>query len=329
MQKHNITIERYNADSASVWDDFVDKSKNGTFLFKRAYMDYHADRFEDFSLMIYGSHSRPSTSLGINSNGNLLAILPANRKENTLYSHQGLTYGSLLVTTEISQSLMLEIFDALKAYLKPLGFEKIYYKTVPAIYHKLPCEEDLYALFRNNATLVARGSSTTIDLQKLIASSRLKRVSRRVKNHNLRYEIHENVDAFWPIIEENRMRKHNVTPVHSRKEINRLQSLFPKNIRSVAVFSDDKVVAGGVVYLANDVAHLQYASASLDGEKMYAGDFLYDCFIHKLFPNYRYFDFGISTEKNGRYLNEGMATHKEEFGGNTVVYDHYEIVISG
>ena len=120
MQKHNITIERYNADSASVWDDFVDKSKNGTFLFKRAYMDYHADRFEDFSLMIYNGHSRHSRE-----GGNPLAILPANRKENTLYSHQGLTYGSLLVTTEISQGLMLAIFEELKAFLKPLGFEKI------------------------------------------------------------------------------------------------------------------------------------------------------------------------------------------------------------
>jgi hypothetical protein len=158
-------------------------------------------------------------------------------------------------------------------------------------------------------------------------SSRLKRVLRRAEKYNLRYEIHSNVNAFWSIIEETRMRKHNVNPVHSQEEINLLQMLFPQNIRSVVVFADDKVVAGGVVYLVNDVVHLQYASASPEGEKMHAGDFLYALFIHRLFPEYRYFDFGISTEKGGRFLNEGLIAHKEEFGGNTVVYDHYEMTV--
>jgi len=322
MQNHNITIERYNADSASVWDDFVDKSKNGTFLFKRAYMDYHADRFEDFSLMIYSSHSEPKAR-------NLLAILPANKAEKTLYSHQGLTYGSLLVTTEISQGLMLAIFDALKAFLKPLGFEKIYYKTIPAIYHKLPCEEDLYALFRHNAKLVVRNCSTTFDIQKSKTASKYRlRVSNAAEKHNLRYEIHGNVDAFWPIVEEKLNQKHGVLPVHSQAEINLLQTSLPQNIQGIAVFSDDKIVAGAVVYLANDVAHLQYAAVSPEGEKMGAGEFLYDSLIHKLYPEFRYFDFGISTEKGGHFLNEGLIFYKEKFGGSTIVYDHYEIEIS-
>jgi hypothetical protein len=332
MQKFKIHIKRYEKTDALVWDKFIDQSKNGTFLFKRAYMDYHADRFEDFSLLVF------CTSASI-CNQKLIAVLPANNckgttcwaptdcapTKKTLYSHQGLTYGSLLVSPDISQVLTLAIFDEIKLFLKSQNFEKIYYKCIPAIYHKLPCEEDLYALFRNDAKLVVRNCSTTICMQKPIASSRLKRVSKRVEKYGLRYEEHSNVDAFWHIIEEIRMKKYKVRPTHSRDEINLLQSRFPQNIRSFAVFSDDKVVAGGVVYLANDVVHLQYASASSEGEKMHAGDFLYDLFIHKLFPEYRYFDFGISNEKGGHYLNENLIAHKEEFGGNTVVYDHYEI----
>jgi len=314
MQKFNINIKRYEKIDSSIWDAFIEKSKNGTFLFKRAYMDYHADRFEDFSLMVF-------------ENEKLIAVLPANRNNEILYSHQGLTYGSLLISTDVSQSLMLAIFDELKSFLKPLGFEKIYYKLIPAMYHKLPCEEDLYALFRNHAKLVARGCSTTVCIQKPNDSSRLKRVSRRIEQHNLRYEFQSNVDKFWSIIEENRMRKRRIVPVHSQEEINLLQSLFPQNIRSVAVLSNDVVVAGGVVYLANDVVHLQYASASPEGEKIHASDFLYHLFIHQLFPNYRYFDFGISTEDNGNFLNTGLIAHKEEFGGHTTVYDHYEITL--
>ena len=314
MQKFNITIKRYTSSDSSVWDAFVDKSKNGTFLFKRAYMDYHAHRFEDFSLLFF-------------ENKKLIAILPAHKENQTLCSHFGLTYGSLLISTNVSQRMVLAIFDEMKSFLKPLGFEKIYYKLVPAIYHKYPCEEDLYALFRNNARLVARNCSTTICIQKPNTSSRLKRVSRRAERNSLRYEEHHNVNEFWHIIEENRMKKYSVRPVHSRDEINLLISLFPQNIRSIAVYAGDEVVAGGVVYLANDVAHLQYASASPKGEKIHAGDFLYDVFIRKLFADYRYYDFGISTEKNGQFLNEGLITHKEEFGGHTVVYDHYEMYL--
>jgi hypothetical protein len=312
MQNFKINIKRYSSSDSSAWDAFVDKAKNGTFLFKRAYMDYHAHRFEDFSLMIF-EHEK------------LIAVLPANRKENILHSHQGLTYGSLLVSTDVSQCLVLAIFDELKSFLKPLGFEKIYYKMVPAIYHKYPCEEDLYALFRHNAKLVARSCSTTICIQKPNPSSRLRRVSKRAEKNNLRYEIHPNANAFWSIIEEKRMQKYQTAPVHSIEEINLLQSLFPQNIQSVAVVVGDEVVAGGVVYLANDVVHLQYASASPKGEKLYAGDFLYDLFVHRLFSKHRYFDFGISTENCGQFLNKGLIAHKEEFGGHTIVYDHYEL----
>jgi hypothetical protein len=316
VKTFEIHIKRYEKTDSSVWDGFVDQTKNGTFLHKRTYMDYHADRFEDFSLMVFEKN-------------NLIALLPANKKDKILYSHQGLTYGSLLVSTDVSQSLVLAIFEELSLFLTLQEFEKIYYKVVPAIYHKLPCEEDLYALFRNDAKLVVRNCSTTFDIQKSKPSSklRLSRLSKHVELHNLRYEFHKNVNAFWSILEDNLMKKHNVKPVHSRDEINLLQSLFPDNIQAIAVFSNDRIVAGAVVFLANNVAHLQYAAVSPEGEKIYAGEFLYDLFIHKLFSDYRYFDFGISTEKGGWVLNESLIAYKEKFGGNTVVYDHYEIEI--
>ena len=46
-------IIRYTPDKADEWNQFIAKSKNGTFLFDRHYMDYHRDRFEDHSLMFY------------------------------------------------------------------------------------------------------------------------------------------------------------------------------------------------------------------------------------------------------------------------------------
>ena len=78
-------IIRYSADKADEWNAFVAASKNGTFLFDRRYMDYHSDRFLDHSLMFY-------------EKGRLYAVMPANDdKHGTLFSHQGLTYGGLIM----------------------------------------------------------------------------------------------------------------------------------------------------------------------------------------------------------------------------------------
>lgn len=41
----------------------------------------------------------------------------------------------------------------------------------------------------------------------------------------------------------------------------------------------------------------------------------------------RYLDFGISTEDSGKVLNEGLISQKESFGGRTVVYQTWELVI--
>ena len=46
-----ITIRRYAPADKPLWDGFVALSKNATFLHYRDYMDYHSDRFSDFSLM--------------------------------------------------------------------------------------------------------------------------------------------------------------------------------------------------------------------------------------------------------------------------------------
>ena len=53
-----IEIRRYSNTDKPIWDDFVKWSKNATFLHLRDYMDYHADRFDDFSLMAFNHHGK-------------------------------------------------------------------------------------------------------------------------------------------------------------------------------------------------------------------------------------------------------------------------------
>src|SRR4029453_8772018 len=76
-------LVRYSLDRKAAWDEFVARSKNGTFLFRRDYMDYHADRFDDHSLLAYQGDQ-------------LVAVLPANLAGDALVSHGGLTYGGFV-----------------------------------------------------------------------------------------------------------------------------------------------------------------------------------------------------------------------------------------
>lgn len=145
-----IKVVKYTPSKAEEWNAFVGQSKNGTFLFYRGYMDYHADRFSDFSLMFY-------------EKGKLCALLPANRCDNTLYSHQGLTYGGLITTSENTTAQVCQLFTELNIFLRNEGFRHVVYKPVPNIYHQLSAEEDLYALFVIcHAKLLGRDVSSVI-----------------------------------------------------------------------------------------------------------------------------------------------------------------------
>ena len=129
-------IRRYTPALANEWNQFVAASKNGTFLFDRRYMDYHADRFQDHSLLFY---------LG----ERLLAVLPAHQSGDTLCSHNGLTYGGLVMSPRLTVVQTMNLFRELNDYLRGEGFRHVSYKCIPWIYHRLPAEEDLYALITN------------------------------------------------------------------------------------------------------------------------------------------------------------------------------------
>ena len=104
-----------------------------------------------------------------------------------------------------------------------------------------------------------------------------------------------------------------------------MKSLFPNDIRLFVAKADDRIVAGTLVYETSQVAHAQYIAASKEGRAVGALDGLFCYLINEVFAEKKYFDFGISTEQGGRYLNEGLAFQKEGFGARAVVYDTYLI----
>lgn len=307
---------RYTTSLKERWDRFVDDSKNGTFLFHRGYMDYHSDRFEDFSVVITDDKDA------------IVALFPANIKGSAVVSHGGLTYGGVVLSDAFSGAEILNLFDVLVDFLKRHGIRSVVYKPVPWIYHRQPSEEDLYALFRLKASLIVRNLSTAINLTDPISSSRLgKRALKRQRKNHIRVSETDDVNEFWNIVIEDRRERHNVVPVHTAAELMLLKSRFPDNIRFFTALKEEtgEVLGGAVIYLDRGVIHLQYAACTHEGKDLYATDVIYHELIYNIMAGNRFFDFGISNEDGGWYLNEGMVRHKEEFGGRSVVYDMYEI----
>ncbi len=276
-------------------------------------MDYHSDRFSDFSLMFYRE-------------GVLRALLPANVSDNTLFSHQGLTYGGLIADDNTTAAETLTLFHEMNEYLRTNGITKVLYKCIPWIYHKHPSEEDLYAIFREcNAKLVVREISSAIVLNDRIKWHRDRKYGiNKAANNNVTIERSDDFSKFWEVLEQNLENKYGIKPVHTVDEIELLKSRFPDNIILYVARQGEKVLGGTVLYVTDKVIHAQYISASAEGKRLRVIDAIYNVILNRDFNDYQYFDFGKSTEENGLYLNENLIYQKEGFGGRGVCYDTYE-----
>lgn len=310
-----ITLKKYQYTEKDAWDNFVKNSRANTFLLLRDFVEYHSDRFQDFSLMIYRK-------------GKLEAVLPGNIKDSIFYSHQGLTYGGLITSSKLTATDVLAIFSELEIFLRENGISEVYYKVLPYIYHKQPMQEDIYALYRLKAKRVSCTLSSTIFKEDKVPFNESRKSGlRKAKNSGVKVQVCDEFESFWDILNENLLNNHGVKPVHTVDEIRKLHALFPENIVLVSSRVNDRMVAGTVLFVMGDLIHVQYISANTEGKQIGAIDLLFDEIINSLFPNIATIDFGHSNEDSGNYLNERLIFQKEGFGGRGVVYEtfHYKL----
>ena len=253
-----MTIERYTPAMQPEWDEFAATARNATFLHRRGYMDYHADRFTDHSLIARGD------------DGRILALLPANAEGGTLVSHRGLTYGGWLTPARrFTAATMLGLFAEMRSFLRAAGFATLVYRPVPHIYHSVPAEDDIYALWRNGAVADAVGASSTIDLRRprLLDHGSKNAINRAMRSGAVFGRSHD-FKAFWGVLEEVLARHHNARPVHSLDEMLLLHDRFPDEIRLYTASVEGRVEAGVVVYRCGTVAHAQYTAAGPTARRM-------------------------------------------------------------
>lgn len=307
-----IELVAYEPSLSPVWDAVVDRARNGHFLFRRGYMDYHADRFPDASYLA-------------REKGRWVAVVPGHLKGDSGWAtHGGLTYGGMVLSPELCTPDAIEIFRGLNRALATRGIESVHYKPMPWFHHQTPSEEDLYLLFRQGAVLESRSLSTVIPVHVPRDVQRLRRRKIRTARENgIVCRASDDLDRFWPLIENRLGGKYGLKPVHSLAEMRLLVSRFPDDIRFYGAYAGEDLMAGCVVYHSGRVFHLQYLHATDEGRELGAPDLLVDWMVDGPAQPHDWLSFGHSCEDNGQFLNSNLLFFKEGFGGRAVVLDEW------
>lgn len=311
-----FSLRRYNKQDKTIWDDFLKTAKNGSFLFYRDFMEYHSDRFDDHSLLIFKENK-------------LIAIVPANKKDNKLISHQGLSYGGLILSDAIKFGETAQVFSVVLTYLNKAGISAWIIKNIPRIYHQRPSDEIDWIMFKSGARLFRRDLAMVIDTSsdRLPYQERRKRAIKKVLKSQIKLsEGYHELRPFWEkVLTPNLLEKYGVSPVHSIAEIELLASRFPENIKQHVIYLNGEPVAGCTMFLNKNVAHAQYISSTKIGRDSGCLDYIFDHLIKVEYSGYRYFDFGICNEREGQVINKGLLEWKEGFGARPITHDFYEV----
>jgi hypothetical protein len=308
-----IVVKRFRKADEDLWNDFVATAKNATFLFHRRYMNYHADRFLDHSLLLYHK-------------GKLKALFVAHESESSIVSHGGLSYGGLILEREVKLEEVLNYFFYLLNYYHKHQFTTVVYKCLPSYYAHYPSQEDLYAMFLLKASLIHRDTSSVFSSSMQLPYQQMRR--RNIKKGQLaRYRIVAASDpkTFWnEVLIPNLKTRFDSAPVHTLKEIKKLMKLFPKNIQLYEVHSNE-ILGGILMYVTDQVAHCQYISATPEGKAGKALDFLVHKLLQEIYNDKRFFCFGTSNGEEEHHINTGLVKWKEGFGARTFAFDCYQI----
>lgn len=311
-----MRVQKYVGNDIQLWNSFIKNSKNGIFMFERDFMEYHKDRFVDNSLLFYDEDK-------------LVALFPASIKDGVLASHGGLTYGGFITGNDMKQHHMNDCFNALREYANENRIKEIIYKHIPHIYHKQPAEEDLYSLFYANAKILKIEASTVINLHNPLKMPKGRKAQvGRARREGVEIKESEDFESFITLENQVLQEHHDTKAVHSAAELKLLQERFPQNIKLICALYKEELIAGTVLFIYDNAIHTQYMAANEIAREIGALDLAIATVIETYKDSKEWLDFGISTEEAGHYLNEGLISQKEGFGGRTNIYQTWTIKLS-
>ncbi|KEO75352.1 hypothetical protein [Anditalea andensis] len=314
----NIKVNRYNDTYSAKWNRFIMQSANGTFMHLRDYMDYHKHLFTDHSLMIHVDHE-------------LVAVLPAHEKWDTLLSHDGLTYGGIIFCSKLSRDKIKQVIKAVCHYAHTYGFVWLQIRPVPDFYMNMG-EDVLWHLTKECKIDVRRAYTSVITLPMNVATwSHGRRWGlKKAQKAELKIEETQSFELYWKeVLIPNLMIEHNSCPVHSLEEISHLSKQNPGHIRQFNIYHSNELLAGITIFETPQVVKTQYIAATPKGKKLHALDLLLYHLGTVVFHQKKFMDMGTSyTGFQSQKLNKGLLYWKESLGALSMIQRTYRIKLS-
>lgn len=315
---NSYTIRKYQSTDFALWNAFINDATNATFLFHRDFMEYHKDRFEDYSLLIF-------------EQSKLIAVLPANKVGNSIYSHQGLTYGGLVYMPKLKIEKVEKILDLVLCFFKSKQIDNFFLHPIPSFYAGNGNAAVDFFLIKKGAHLYRKEMNLVAHLNQKISISKSKlKHFRRIEMLDLEIVQETNFQPFWDqVLIPRLLHKHQTKPVHSLSEIQQLHNKFPEKIKQFSVYFKGEIIAGVTIFEFEKGVKSQYGATTKKGEKYRALDFLFISLLDNFQKKGKhFFDMGIVNEDNEKGFNAGLLNQKEELGCTVWNQDFYKITLT-
>jgi hypothetical protein len=297
-----FTVRLYCPALREVWDGVVMDSVNGNFMHHRGFIEYHGQKYVDFSLLVF-------------LEGEALGVLPAEREGDIVFSHRGLTYAGLILKNGVDTDLVEVILESIIGFYRTNGIEKLELRLAPEFYFSQSYvainQNFMFPPFRN---LETKGYQT-VPIPAKIQDRGKNWGIKKAKEYGIEIGVSDEWGIYWEnILYPNLWERHRVRPTHSLSEIRYLQSLFPKNIFLYTASLRKEILGGIVLFVSEQVVHSQYVSATPKGKKLRVLDLLVSQLITETFSHKKYFSMGVSHDPKTGILNQGLVNWKESFG---------------
>ena len=317
-----MKIIEYSEEWKQKWDDFVLGSNNGTMFHMQKFFDYHTPGKFKFNHLIFLEK------------GEIAAVLPGQIKNGLFESPIGASYGSI-VTKDIKFSFAIELISTLLEYGKKTGINEFMLTPAPMIYEEYQNQNLDFAMlwlgFKFNLHYIS--SAIKLDKDRDIISRFQSTVRRNVRktlmNPDIRVEINERYDEFYPILLSNKAR-HNVKPTHSYDDLIKLKTLLPENLKLFMVYYKDKPVAGSSMFFSNkNVALCFYNMLLYEYEHLKPiHRVMYEVVKWSTEHDYKYVDIGVSQDtkaENPMTPSMSLIEFKEKFDAKTIMRNTFYI----
>lgn len=311
-----MEIIKYTPEWKEKWDSFVLESNNGTMFHMQKFFDYHQPGKFKFDHLMF-----------INK-GNIVGLLPGTIKGDLFESPVGASYGSI-VTKDVKFAEAMELVSTLLDYARSEGLKEIMLTAVPMVYEKHPNQNLDFAMLWQGFSYQLHYISSAIklfpdeDIISRFSPTIRRNVRKSLSNPDIRVEINEKYDEFYPILLDNKAR-HNVKPTHSLDDLYKLNELLPGYLKLFMVYYKDKPIAGSSMFYPNKASALCFYNMLLYdyAELKPIQRVMYEVVKDATENGYSYVDIGVSQDTkadNPMTPSMSLIEFKEKFDAKTIM----------